>query len=885
MEWRYGDRAGAPIRRPRRSAEGRSHPFRAPRLSYRDGLSGRGAAAPRESPSPLRPAPGPGGPRRGTTFWGYLRRVLSDDAAPAAPGERPRRPRRDFCPPHGEDSSEEEEEEAPPAPLDEEEALMYAGQYSPGGSSDEDEGAGVGRWPRAASRRGLYGGASPAAWLDDESPPEPSGARPETTPGVAREHDVDFDEGEDDDEEEEDGEDDGGRGGGDEGGSEVAGRARPGRTWLDTYIRQMEAAEEGSSGMARVMARAARKLYDEQFQPGGRGYPQPAGPSRRLQRLTRDGMWDGDTVIVTGGFMRMDPDPNSHYGSISRLLTAPVAMNPSWAEAVENHRASFPIEADYDGYALFKSGLRPPSVLEGRIDTLAFYGVVPAVYAFIDIDPDDAYDEQLAWDRTSALHGHAQTSWLLASSDYSQGGMYVSPTQEPRGVWRRALKQAMALQLRMCVGGLAEYLRRHEEVRSRVGVEFLLDAAIRTARNCHLARPARLFAWKRRDAPPARRPAGPLVAAARATALRPLPAEVSAALAQREFDVGARGPLSAVFRAFYGPLVYWAALRRALRDPATINCRYVGFHAQTAEIYLLARAHTASPGYTAEELVVMEVTLTLGALMLEVALHWLHVATAHLLAENDALKAFRRVRASLPYARAPLGSVGLLNAEFKTLSRPDVMVARDETALGQALLLGYFSARTALTACMRDYAGESVDGFKETRVSVYLGVALTLQRWAGHLNLLLNCLSGAAIHGGRRVAIHEQTLPRYSLMADVMAPLLRQHSLADFWRGRDDLLRGMDVVPMPGPPTQGKRVVLELPLPAEELHALTPAAPVGDDDRIGNLVDLAEQLQEYRETILGDGAPAAARGLARVRGGVPARRGGRGSRVRPPPRI
>ncbi|AIL02930.1 tegument protein VP13/14 [Equid alphaherpesvirus 3] len=884
MESRYGERGWAPIRRPRRSVEGRSHPFRAPRLSYRDGLSGQSAVAPREPSSPPGPPPGAGGRPGGGTFWGYLRQVLSDEATPAAPPTRPRGPRLDFHPPPGEDSSEEEEEAPAPVPLDEEDELMYAEQYSPAGSSDEEGETRAEHWPRAPARRGSYGGQLSAERMDEDSPPGPSGGRVAMELSAAREHNAGLDGDEDDSEEEEDGDDEEEENGAGEEGFGAASGPRPSRPWLDTYIRQMEAAEEQSSSMARVMARAARKLYDEQFQPGGSGYEQRERPSRRVQRLTRDGMWEGDTVIVTGGFMRMDPDPNSHYGAISRLLTAPVAMNPSWEEAVENHRASFPIEADYDGYALFKSGLRPPSVLSGRMDTLAFYGVVPALYAFIDIDPDDAYDEQLAWDRTPALHGHPQVSWLVASGDYSQGGMYVTPTQEPRGVWRRALKQAMALQLRMCVGGLAEYLRKHEEVQSRAGVEFLLDAAIRTARNCHVASRLLLFAWKRRNAPPEHRPARSLVAAARTTLLRPLPAEVSELLAQREFDVGARGPASAIFRAFYGPLVYWAALRRAVRDPATINCRYVGFHVQTAEIYLLARAHTTSPGFTAEELVIMEVTLTLGALMLEVALHWLHVATAHMLAENDLLKAFRRVRASMPHARAPLGSVGLLNAEFKTLSRPDVMVARDETALGQALLLGYFSTRTALTACMRDYAGESVDGFKETRVSVYLGISLLLQRWAGHLNLLLNCLSGAAIHGGRRVAIHEQTLPRYSLMADVMAPLLQQHSLADFWRGRDDLLRGMDVTPMPGPPVQGKRVVLELPLPAEELHALTPAALVGDDDQIGNPVDLAEQLQDYRETILGDDAPAPVRSLVRAHGGVPARRGGRGSRGCPPPR-
>nr|AMB16055.1 tegument protein VP13/14 [Equid alphaherpesvirus 4]AMB16213.1 tegument protein VP13/14 [Equid alphaherpesvirus 4] len=859
MDQHHGVRGGAPIRRPRRSIETRSHPFRAagntqrtystPRLSYRDGLSGRASSlepggqahdqneSSTQSTSNNQPS---------TSFWGYLRRVFSDDA-PAQP-QAPRS-RADFAPPPEEDSSSEEEDEEGPsqAPLDEEDQLMYADQYSVGNSSDDNEDDYLQpevEYPTSAES-GEYHNSGMFAEEEPESESESDMENYETY---------------------------------EENDTEVISddSHRLTRTWLDRSIRLMDDALAQSSEISKAITKSTRRLYDSQFTPGGRGYKQTETPSQRLVHLSRAGMYDSDEIVMTGDYMEVDDDPNSAYQSWVRAIHHPVAMNPSWEETISNHtNTSFSADIDYDIDELIEMNLaRTPPVFEGLLDSADFFYRLPMLYTYATITQDEAYEERQAWSNTQALHGHEQSSWPALVSDYSKGGMYVSPTQEPRGIWRRALKQAMALQLKLCVLGLTEFVTKRELTQHHSAVTFLVDSLLRTAKNCYLASRLLVFAWERRRETGVRRPAEPLIALSGVTLLQPLPPEVSELLEQRTFDIGLRTPQSGVFRAFFGPLVYWAELRRALRDPAAINCRYVGFHLQTSEIYLLARAHSASPGYTKEELVAMEATLTLGTLMLEVALQWIHAASAQLLSENDALKAFRRVSASIPHALAPLGSIRLHDAEFEVLSNPDVMVARDETALSQALFLGYFSVRTALTACMRDYANEVDGGSKETVTGVFLGVGLIIQRLAGHMNFLLNCMAGAALYGGSKIAIHSLTLPRYSLLADVMAPMLQQQSLVDFWRARDDMLEELEITPRPGPPTQGKRVVLEMPLPSDDLPAMTPSGQVNNGAGLGRMVDMAKHLQHYRETIIGDDASSSVgkRGLMKSGVGVAAMR-------------
>ncbi|AUS94666.1 tegument protein VP13/14 [Equid alphaherpesvirus 8] len=861
MDQHNSARGGAPIRRPRRSIETRSHPFRSPgntqrtystpRLSYRDGLSGtsssrepRGQASDQNESS----APSTSNNQQSTSFWGYLRRVFSDDV-PTQP-QTPRL-RADFAPPAGEDSSSEEEEEEGPsqAPLDEEDQLMYADQYSVGNSSDDDEEDYLQPeydYSTSAEASG-YHHSEAVAYPETES------------------------ESESDIEEDETYEDD----------MEVItdDSYRLPRTWLDRSIRLMDDALAQSSDIAKAITKSTRRLYDSQFTPGGRGYRHTATPSRRLVQLTRAGMYDEDEIVMTGDYMDVDNDPNSAYRSWVQAIRHPLAMNPSWEEMMLNYTSqSFFSDVDYDIDEIIQQNLAvTPPVFEGLLDSANFFYKLPMLYTYATISQDEAYEERLAWSNTQALHGHEQSSWPTLVGDYSKGGMYVSPTPEPRGIWRRALKQAMALQLKLCVLGLTDFVTKREITQHHSAVTFLVDALLRTAKNCYLASRLLVFAWERRKETGTQRPAEPLIALSGVTLLQPLPPEVSGLLEQRTFDIGLRTPQSAVFRAFFGSLVYWAELRRALRDPATINCRYVGFHLQTSEIYLLARAHSASPSYTKEELVAMEATLTLGTLMLEVALQWIHVAGAQLLSENDTLKAFRRVSASIPPALAPLGSIRLHDAEFEVLSNPDVMVARDETALSQALFLGYFSVRTALTACMRDYANEVDGGAKETVTGVFLGVGLILQRLAGHLNFLLNCLAGAALYGGQKINIHSLTLPRYSLLADVMTPMIQQQSLVDFWRARDDMLEELEIAPRPGPPTQGKRVVLEMPLPSDDLPNMTPSASVNNGAGLGRMVDMAKHLQHYRETIIGEEATSSVgkRGLIRAGVGVAALRGRR----------
>ncbi|AII80707.1 tegument protein EUL47 [Equid alphaherpesvirus 1] len=869
MDQHHGARGGAPIRRPRRSIESRSHPFRAtgntqrtystPRLSYRDGLSGRTASRdPQEQASNQDESSNPStsNAQQSTSFWGYLRRVFSDDvpAQPQAP-----RPRADFAPPAGEESSSEEEEEEGPAqaPLDEEDQLMYADQYSVGDSSDENDEE---EDPRLGSDYPTS--AESSEYHDHGEMVAGAGAESES------ETDIDAEEEEEDDEDDEDD-------------MEVIRDEsyRLPRTWLDKSIRLMDEALAQSSELSKAITKSTRSLYDSQFAPGGRGYTQTATPSRRLVQLSRAGMYDSDKIVMTGDYMEVDDDPDSAYQSWVRAIRHPLAMNPSWEETISNHtNPSFSTDIDYDIDELIEKNLaRTPPVFEGLLDSAEFFYKLPMLYTYATITQDEAYEERLAWSNTQALHGHEQSSWQALLVYYSRGGMYVSPTQEPRGIWRRALKQAMALQLKMCVLGLSDVVTKQNATHHHTAVTFLVDALLRTARNCYLASRLLVFAWERRRETGAKRPAEPLIALSGVTLLQPLPPEVSELLEQRTFDIGLRTPNSAVFRAFFGSLVYWAELRLALRDPASINCRYVGFHLQTSEIYLLARAHSASPGYTKEELVAMEAILTLATLMLEVALQWVHVACAQLLSENDTIKAFRRVSASIPHALAPLGSIRLHDAEFEVLSNPDVMVARDETALSQALFLGYFSVRTALTACMRDYSHEADGGSKETVTGVFLGVGLILQRLAGHLNFLLNCLAGAALYGGQKINIHSLTLPRYSLLADVMAPMLQRQSLVDFWRARDNMLEDLEITPRPGPPTQGKRVVVEMPLPSDDLPDMTPGASVNNGAGLGRMVDMAKQLQHYRETIIGEEATSSVgkRGLIRAGVGVAALRGRR----------
>ena len=50
--------------------------------------------------------------------------------------------------------------------------------------------------------------------------------------------------------------------------------------------------------------------------------------------------------------------------------------------------------------------------------------------------------------------------------------------------------------------------------------------------------------------------------------------------------------------------------------------------------------------------------------------------------------------------------------------------------------------------------------------------ALVLQRLAGHANLLLNCLLGAAVHGGRPVRVYEAALDDYAELMDALSSVV-----------------------------------------------------------------------------------------------------------------
>lgn len=116
-----------------------------------------------------------------------------------------------------------------------------------------------------------------------------------------------------------------------------------------------------------------------------------------------------------------------------------------------------------------------------------------------------------------------------------------------------------------------------------------------------------------------------------------------------------------------GSLIYWHELRVMLTAVPALCARYAGAGLQSAELYLLALAHSEAPGYTANERYALSAYLTLFVALAERALRWLYLAGAHLLGPHPTAAAFREVRAKIPYERLPLGSATLHDAEVETV--------------------------------------------------------------------------------------------------------------------------------------------------------------------------------------------------------------------------
>ncbi|AVT50663.1 tegument protein VP13/14 [Cervid alphaherpesvirus 1] len=733
-------------------------------------------------------------PRRSGTYRAHpferprARRSLLEAlrAADAAAAERPRPPRpprADFQRPPGEETSEDEDD---------------VGAADGGYDSDDGFGASGGRDFGYA-----YGGGGAADYLYDyEEGGDGAGEAAGALPG----HDPEG--------------------------------AAP-RDYLTAHLRTLEALP-ATAPHRRLVERAAQRAYARQFPPRdpAAGSGAPARRARRsLRGFPRD---DGPAAAGPGpegedddADLREDPAPDAAYAHLehdARLDGAPwVAGAEATVEAAEDEAA-----AELFAYApaLPAGAVSLPGILEGQMRPGAFFARMPLDVLCRVLPDGRAVRELRDWEMGVSPHGLMVTAWGTADPEFSVGGMYVGAPAGGRRwlAWRRAMKQAMALQHRLEAGPLCRAVD-DGGVAPAEAVVFLADALLRVGRNCHLlSRPGRAGGAARR-----------------------LHAAAAGPLAATQFTPPDAGPRATLFRGSLGALIYWPALRAMLTAVPAVCARRAGAALQGAEVYLLALAHAKAPGYTAEERCAASAYLSLLVALAERMLRWLYLAGAHLLGPRPTAAAFREVRAKVPYDRLPLGSAALHDAEVETVAPAAFQAALGSCALAQAYGEAYVALRTSATVLMAEYATRAERRDAREAAAAFLGVGLIAQRLLGGLNLLLNCLAGAAVYGGRRVAVREGTLARYSLLADAALPLVRPVSLVEFWETRDGIMRELRLQPMAGPPTAGKRRVVELFPSLEGMDALVGREPLGPHPVLGPLVDIAEALAEHPHLVTGDG--------------------------------
>ncbi|QBN85166.1 tegument protein VP13/14-like protein [Phocid alphaherpesvirus 1] len=830
----------APMRRPRRSQDRRSHPFSRPeqrgnRLNIQDSDDDN-------QPSTSSGASGASG------FWGFFRNIFNDDDHEPV---RPRRPRRDFQPPPNESSSEEDEDELNQQ-MNEEEERMYEGQFEVGGDSDmedEDIDQELELESESESEDREHDMENQVYLYERSGSDSDSDVHRNFRSQVER---VTEEYEENDSENEELFEGD----------------------YLTPLLRYMESGVKEM--FPKIMEKAAIEVYKDRFRTGTRGDNKKYILPKRLTRLLKNGVND---IEFTGSFDEEEENPNFNMEEWRNVTPTTFVVNPSWDMFVSEYANEMhiinPEDVQFDESECIHR-LRIPTILKSVITPEQFLEKLDYILvALRKISDDDALADQASWKNIQSLHGFEQSSWFQTDPEYSRGGMYTTEAPGVRSIWRRALRQGLALQLKMCIYSFSRSKNTYNLFHYSA-VNFLLDAAIRSCINCHVFTRVLFNDYKRLQGHEA--PIGSLAWLYERALIQPIPSQCAKLFTLSSFFGPAENPKSVIYRNYFGALCYWSNLRLSLGDPVNVNTKYATFHLQTAEIYLFSRATSKNPIFTNEEIQCIEAIFSLGTVMLEAAINWLYLATAHILSDKPKSVIFKRLRSTLFTSNLPLGSRQLSDSEYFILRKPEVVVARDTTALGQAITLGYSATRSALTMLMKDYAILSgLEDREKTIKCVYLGVTAIIQRLAGHLNLLLLNLSGAAIYGGQRVLIHESTLPRYILLMDILSPLINQTTLVDFWKMRDEVCEMIGLVPMPGQPTQGKKVVIDLALPSDDLNDLAPNTSIDSVNPIGiNMVDLAKSIRQHHQTIIGeDHDKLGEQALQRMRGGAPKKSGRR----------
>ncbi|AVT50733.1 tegument protein VP13/14 [Cervid alphaherpesvirus 2] len=652
-------------------------------------------------------------------------------------------------------------------------------------------------------------------------------------------------------------------------GHDPAPEAAEPRDYLTGHLRALESLP-ASAPHRRLVERAAQRAYARRFPPRdpGAGSAAPAQRARRSLRGPpprgaggaggpdaasarprdwREGSAGGDdededaeeAAALEAADLREDPAPDAAYAHLERderLAGAP------WLPGVEAAAEAAEDEAMLELFTHAPQAPAPelplPAALEGRMRPRAFFARMPLDALCLAPSAARATRELRAWEMGSSAHGLLVTAWGTIAPEFSAGGMYVGAPEDARPwlAWRRALKQAMALQHRLGAGALCQALDDAGATPAEAAL-FLADALVRVGRNCHLlSRPGRAGGAARR-----------------------LPAAAAGPLAATQFTPPDASARAALFRGALGTLIHWPALRAALTAVPAVCARRAGAALQAAEVYLLAQAHARAPGYTAEERCAASAYLSLFVALAERALRWLYLAGAHLLGPRPTAAAFREVRAKAPYARLPLGSAALHDAEVETAAPAAFQEALGSSALAQAYGEAYVALRTSATLLMAEFATRVGRGEAREATAAFLGVGLIAQRLLGSLNLLLNCLAGAAVYGGRRVAVREGTLERYSLLADAALPLVRPLCLVEFWEAREELMRELRLRPVAGPPAAGKRRLVELYPSLEGMDALAGREALSARPALGPPADIAEALAEHPHLVTGDrragGAP------------------------------
>ncbi|ART33237.1 tegument protein VP13/14 [Bovine alphaherpesvirus 5] len=611
--------------------------------------------------------------------------------------------------------------------------------------------------------------------------------------------------------------------------------------YLTAHLRAIEALPE-SAPHRSLLERTARTVYAQQFPPRdlSAGSRAPAQRARRSLRGFPRGGGGGqepgpDDEGDDAADLREDLVPDEAYAHLERderLSEGPPLLSLEAAAAAAGERS---VVEELFTYAPAQPQVEVPlpRILEGRVRPSAFFAQMP-LDALCRTPPNDqrVVRERRAWEMAGTPHGLLITTWSTVDPEFSIGGMYVGAPEgtRPRLVWRRAMKQAMALQYRLGVGGLCRAVDG-AAMPPTEALLFLADALLRVVRNCHfLSRPGRAGGAARR-----------------------LPAAAVGLLAATQFTPPDASPHATLFRGSMGSLIYWHELRVMLTAVPALCARYAGAGLQSAELYLLALAHSEAPGYTANERYALSAYLTLFVALAERALRWLYLAGAHLLGPHPTAAAFREVRAKIPYERLPLGSATLHDAEVETVDSATFQEALAFSALAHVYGEAYVAVRTATTLLMAEYAAHAERRDVREMTAAFLGVGLIAQRLMGSLNLLLNCVAGAAVYGGRRVTVREGTLARYSLLADAALPLVRPVSLVEFWEARDGVMRELRLRPVASPPLAGKRRVMELYLSLDSIEALVGREPLGSRPVLGPLVDIAEALADHPHLVTGDG--------------------------------